>query len=116
MKLRAILLISVVSLTSTFASVSYASKCDYGGLQDVLRNSADKLHSGNPVRYIDFANDARFGDALARMRNVGVSESTVQSAWAVAIKELCGTKAERITKADLGQTQTLSGLMKLLGI
>lgn len=117
MKLKTMLVLGTITLFSTFANASYAkTQCDFGGIQVALRSSADQLHTGNPVRYIDFANDARFGNALARMRAVGVSEYTVQNTWAQAIKQLCGARAERISAADMGSTQTLSGLSKLLGL
>ena len=91
-------------------------KCNFGGLQTVLRNAADSLHSGNPVSYIDFADDAQFSSILKEMEAVGVSASDVQKAWAKAIREVCGEKAARITENSFGPDQTLSGLMKLLGI
>lgn len=117
MSFKTLLVLGVITLSSTITNVSFAkAQCDAGGVQSALRSSANQLHAGNPVRYIDFANDARFGEALSRMKAVGVPESKVKSAWAKSLKQLCGAKAERISTADLGSTQTLSGLSKLLGI
>jgi hypothetical protein len=104
----------VFAVGSLMSSVSFASSsdCNYGGLQEALRNSADSLAGGNPVRFIDFANDAPFSDALARMEEKGVRASTVERAWAEAINELCGS---HVGVEQVGPTQTLDRLAALVG-
>jgi hypothetical protein len=109
-KKNLVILMSVIS----FASISaHASDCNSGGIQEALRNSADRLASGNPVRFIDFANNAPFSDAFARMEAKGVSTSRVEKVWAEAINELCGSD---VTAEQVGPSQTLDGLASLLGI
>ncbi len=104
-------------LTIGLSSQSFAdSKCDFAGLQVSLRNTANSLHSGNPVKYIDFANNAQFGYALREMEIAGVSSVKVQNAWAKAIHKLCGNKAKVISVRNFRTTQTLTGLMHDLKI
>ncbi len=113
---RTILIVALLALAPNFSQAA-APSCDYGGLQVILRNSADQLHpQSNPVKYIDFANDAQFVTALNKMANVGVQYGQVQTAWALSIRQACGERARNITPASVGPTQTLSGLMKLLGL
>ena len=106
----------ILPLLFIFSGICHAKvQCDYGGVQVALRNSADSLHHSKPVRYIDFANDAPFADALKRMSDVGVSNAQVQHVWALAIQKLCGEKAAEITPDSVGPTQNLNGLLELLG-
>ena len=91
-------------------------QCDFGGLQVALRNGADALHPRNPVRFIDFTNDAPFAVALQRMAAVGVSPRRVEIAWVNSIKNLCGSRADALNVNEVGPNQRLSGLMSLLGL
>lgn len=116
MKLKHLSLVASVLAILTFGILSQAATCDFAGLQEALRDGADALHPNNPVRYIDFASDAPFGDALARMAAVGVEPLQVKTAWVDAIKNLCGERAANLTVDDVGPNQRLSGLMEILGI
>lgn len=98
----------------TYVSSKKAPACDYAGMQKILRDSANALHSGNPVRYIDFANDAPFSVALDRMHDVGVSEIKVEAAWLKGIQASCGVQASHLTVKNVGPNQTLGTLMALL--
>jgi hypothetical protein len=105
-------------------SQSFATQCDYGGLQVELRNGADDLAKAvhvsykNTIKYTDFDNEQSFQIALDKMEAIKVSPAEVEAAWLKGIKSICESNpaAQKLTLSDVGPTQSLETLAAQLGI